>query len=379
MNKLVRHLQENYHQQEMLILGFGREGKSTLEMLQQVFPDKKITVMDKQLSKKDEEKIGAPIAEYFKDLARFDVIFKTPGIPISEPPLQEFLQSGKKITSQFNEFIEIYHNQIIGVTGTKGKSTTSSLIHHFLKEAEIPTILLGNIGTPVFTAAAKVTAEMKIVVEMSSYYLEIVEHSPHIAVLLNIFPEHLNYHGSLEKYVGAKANITRFQTEMDYCIYNAEFVELRQVAEQTKAYLIAYEPTKEQAVLEPFAEAMQHLPEVVQKQNVLPAVLVARIFKVKDKTISTALQSFQPLPHRLQHVGTYRGITFIDDTLATIPEATINAIDSVPRVDVIILGGFDRGLDYTKVVEKVIQKKIPTILFFRPSGEKMYDILLKKK
>ncbi len=378
MNKLVRHLQEKYRNHNILILGFGREGKSTLDVLRQAFPDQNITVMDKQLSAKDEATVTAPVKEYLKKLDQFDIIFKTPGISIGEPELQDFLKTGKKITSQLNEFLELYRDQVIGVTGTKGKSTTSALIHHFLQQAEIPTLLLGNIGIPVFTAAAKVTADMKIVIEMSSYYLETVAYSPHIAVALNIFPEHLNYHGSLEQYVAAKANITLFQTEMDYFLFNAEVPDLQDVSQKTKAYLISYEPSKEQQVLEPFAEAMQHLPDVVQRHNVLPAVLVARIFKVKDKTLVEALRSFQPLPHRLQNVGTYKGITFIDDTLATIPEATVNAIDSIPRIDVIILGGFDRGLDYTKVVEKVIEKRIPTILFFRPSGEKMYDLLLKK-
>jgi UDP-N-acetylmuramoylalanine--D-glutamate ligase len=378
MNKLARHLQEKYSHQKIVVLGFGREGKSTLELLQEAFPDDVITIMDKQAFSDETLPRNVVLADYLKNLEQYDVIFKTPGIPIIEAALQDFVQLGKKITSQLSEFLEVYRDQVIGVTGTKGKSTTSALIYHFLKKAEIPTLLIGNIGTPVFSVATKITPEMKLVVEMSSYYLETVECSPHIAVMLNIFPEHLNYHGSLEHYVAAKAHITAHQTEMDYFLFNAEDEHLQDIAKKTKAYIVSYEPSKEQPILEPFAEAMGHLPTIVQEQNVLPAFLVARICKIKDSSIAEALRTFETLPHRLQRVGTYKGITFIDDTLATIPEATVSAIHAFLPIDVIILGGFDRGLDYTKVVDAVIKKKIPTVLFFRPSGEKMYDILLAR-
>lgn len=378
MSALTDSLHQLYAGKKILILGWGREGQSTYQLLRRVFPEQDISVADQntpQLSSLSDPHLHVE-QQYLANVNEYDVMFKAPGVPVRLPELHAFHKSGKTITSQLNEFLRVYRQQVIGVTGTKGKSTTSALIHHLLHQAGLPTVLLGNIGTPVFTAVDQVTPDMKLVIEMSSYHLETIQFSPHIAVFVSMFAEHLNYHGSLEKYLAAKANITHFQTDQDLFIFNHQHPEIVDISRHTEAQLQPYSSQTLTQLLEKYHiedETLQHLSPVVQRFNIAPALLVAEHFKAVPRDINQVLKMFQPLPHRLQKIGEHRGITFVDDTLATIPEATCKAIEAYPNTSVIILGGFDRGLDYTKVVTKVLEEKIPTVLFFKPSGEKMHQ------
>jgi UDP-N-acetylmuramoylalanine--D-glutamate ligase len=381
-SRLETSLAEKFANKKILVLGFAREGQSTYKLLRRIFPELQIDVSDQQevdRSLLDQKTI---VEKYLENLSAYDVIFKTPGISIQEPTLQSFLQQGKSITSQMNEFLAVYREQTIGVTGTKGKSTTSSLIYHILQTAKVPSVLGGNIGTPVFDMVSEITPEMQIVLELSSYQLETVTVSPHIAVLLNIFPEHLNYHRTLDQYLDAKANITLFQTAHDIFVYNETFPVLAALARQTKAQTKAFSPAMTNQY---FSDGMfggdylfENLSPVIRKNNVVPAAVVTEICCVKREDVIAALHSFETLPHRLEKVGTFKGVTFIDDTLATIPEATIEALNALPKVDILLLGGFDRGIDYAKIVEQVMLKKVPVVIFFKPSGERMYELMKLK-
>jgi UDP-N-acetylmuramoylalanine--D-glutamate ligase len=378
MTTLFQNLATKYKDKEILILGFGREGKSTAALLRQIFPEKEIFVSDE---KKVDDQLLADLhltndSSYLTKLTEYDVVFKTPGISTENPAIQNYIQSGKILTSQLNEFLELYKQQTIGVTGTKGKSTTASLIDHILRTGNIPSILAGNIGIPVFDIAEKITPETKVVIEMSSYQLETVTNSPHIAIFLNLFSEHLNYHQSIENYLEAKSHITSFQTAADIFIYNADFPEAVSLAKKTKAQTRPFSSViPSDVTIDPL---FVHLSPIVLKNNLPPAMIAAEICCVDTKVVEDALLTFSPLPHRLEQVGSYKGFTFIDDTLATIPEATCAAIDAVSPIKVIILGGYDRGIEYTKVVEKVMEKKIPFVIFFKPSGEKMYQVMKLK-
>jgi len=374
MTALHLALQKKYCEHRILILGFAREGESTYRFLRECFPLQDIAVAD----------MNPPDLSPFQDshlffdseceshLDRYDVIFKTPAIARSKPFLQEFEISGKVLTTQLNEFLHVYRKQVVGITGTKGKSTTSSLIAHILRENKKNVLLLGNIGIPVFDGAEKISSETEIIVEMSSYQLDSVTVSPHIAVLLNIFPEHLNYHGTFGHYVAAKSHITLFQTSDDYFFFNEDFIELNNIAEKTKAKKIAFSISTGEE------KYPTHLPQIVQKNNVPPAILVAKQLGISEAESLKAIEKFQTLPHRLQKLGVYNGITFIDDTLATIPEATIAALNALPHVDVLMLGGFDRGISYESIVDTIIEKEIPTVLFFSDSGKKMLRDLQKR-
>src|SRR5579859_801534 len=373
LDLFLEHLNRNYNNHKILILGFGREGQSTLYMLRQAFPTLDIFVSDQnplQLGKVNDRHLLSHI-KYLEDLEQYDVIFKTPGISLWENGLQKYVQGGGRITSQLNEFLDVFHHQTIGITGTKGKSTTSALVYHLLKTANLPTLFTGNIGIPVFESIQEIQPKTQVVVEMSSYQLELITQSPHIAVLLDIFPEHLNHHRSFENYLAAKARITQFQNKDDVLIYNKDFPELQWLASRSQANKVPFSLGELPAELKP--DTYPNLNQVIRTKILLPAFLIGQTLGLSTDQMQKAFETFAALPHRLENIGTYNDVTFIDDTLATIPEAASVAIDALPRVDVIILGGFDRGLQYEPIAKKVIEKRIPTILLFRPSGEKIAE------
>ncbi|MCH8986850.1 hypothetical protein IIA94_01635 [Patescibacteria group bacterium] len=185
--------------------------------------------------------------------------------------------------------------------------------------------------------------------ELSSFQLEHVKLSPHVAVFLNMYPEHLNHHGSFSAYKNAKEHITRFQGKDDIFIYNADDAEVRKIARKTKAKKIAFHTDKTKAV-----------------------VIVGKYFHVPKNQITKAIKNFKPLPHRLEKVGKYRGITFYNDSLATIPEAAILAMDILGKnVHTMILGGYDRGLQFEKLIQRLDKSKVEHLILFPTTGKKI--------
>lgn len=384
MSILSEQLRQKYDGHSILILGWGREGQATYQLLSSACPGAQLFVSDQNQEAltawQTEHGSTLHVMPYLQSLSQLSVIFKSPGIPHHEPGLREYVAAGGKITSQLNEFLQAYRSQTIGVTGTKGKSTTSSLIATLYAAAGRHTLLAGNIGTPVFEIVDNITPDTQLVVEMSSYQLDSVKVSPHIAVMLNFFSEHLNYHQSIGNYLNAKAKITQYQTAEDVLIFNQDAPELVEISQQTQAQLLPFSYTQQLHYSEFIRQTISQLetielPATIKKWNILPALLAAQSLNLSVDQTLTALKSFKPLPHRLENVGGYGGITWIDDTLATIPEATLAALDALPRVDVLMLGGYDRGISYQKVVEGVMAKKIPAVVFFKPSGQVMYELI----
>lgn len=383
MQQLIEHLRQQYRGRRILILGWGREGQSTYRLLsglggewQLFISDQSAAAISEWQSQPTEAVTALP---YLTQLDQVDVIFKTPGIPAHLPELRRFVQRGGRLTSQLNEFLQVYHSQVIGVTGTKGKSTTSTLIAHLLQNAGREVAFGGNIGIPVFELLPQLQPTTAIVIEMSSYQLEVVTASPHIAVFLNLYPEHLNYHQTMEKYLFAKAQITLHQKATDLLIYNQDLPETRQVAALTAAQKLPFSylnqdqyPQTVQAVLAQLDQV--GLPPTVKNWNVLPALLVGDQLGLTAAQLRQGLDSFKTLPHRLETISRDGEVEWIDDTLATIPEATIAALAAVPNVSVLLLGGFDRGISYQKVVAAAAAARIPAVAFFPPSGQRMYDL-----
>src|SRR3989344_5376984 len=231
---------------KVLILGFGREGQSTYRFLRKLFPHKRLAIADKkklkELDVKASEIIGSDNNldiylgnDYLNKLDLHEIVIKSPGIPYKFDGIRKAKDKGVGFTSQTKIFFELCKGKIIGVTGTKGKSTTTSLIYHILKTAKIPSVLLGNIGKPPLDYLEEDNEKTFFVFEMSSHQLTDIEKSPDIAVFLNVFPEHLDYYLNYEEYIKAKGNITRFQESSDILIYNADFPEIAEIANQSKA------------------------------------------------------------------------------------------------------------------------------------------------
>ncbi len=339
---------------KILILGFGMEGRATFKFLKQYFPNQSISIADK--------KDGA---DYLDKQKHFDLIIKSPGIP------KKLLT--RPYTTATNIFFANVKGTTIGVTGSKGKSTTSSLIYAMLKQGGKKAHLVGNIGNPMLSALLRSNEEDDVwVCELSSFQLDDIKYSPHVSVIINLFKGHTDYHGTIEEYFAAKKNIVAKAKSSDYFIYNPDFKELRQLAKTTKAKAIPFTAKLS------FDEKIIPLLGKHNRDNVRAAVTAVNIFAIPQQKIITAVKNFQPLPHRLELVGTFKGITFYDDAIATIPEATVKAIETLKNIGTILLGGQDRDYDYSELVNTIIKNQIPNIVLFPDSGEKILKVLKKK-
>ena len=314
---------KDLEEKSILILGFGREGKSVLNFLEKHFPDKKIGVADQN----DGE-------NYLDKINGYQVIIKSPGIPYL-PEIKKAKADRKIITSATQIFFDNCKGKIIGVTGTKGKSTTAALIYEVLKKGGLDVYLLGNIGKPALEFLDQINENSIVVYELSSFQLEDLTISPHIAIITNIYPEHLDWHGSFENYKKAKENISKFQTKKDILISN--------------------------------------------KSGAEAARIVGKIFKISDEKINQAIKNFKPLPHRLEFVAQVKGIKFYNDSLATNPHATIFGLKTLgDDVETLIAGGFDRGVDYSILGPAIASSKVKNLILFPTTGEKIGQLVSDK-
>ena len=323
-----------FKNKRILILGFGKEGKDAFLFFRKMFPDKVLGIADRKQIKVKAKRIKKHFGKnYLKSLKRYDIVIKSPGIPFKILPKSEI----KKVVTQTDIFFDNCKGKIVGVTGTKGKSTTASLIFQILKKAGLKVHLTGNIGKPILNLLPLTTNKDIYVYELSSHQLYNLKKSPQVAVFLNIYPEHLDYYRNFKEYALAKANIARYQKKEDFLIFNSQDKIIKAIAKKSKAKKI---PIKGK----------------YYELNKAAAKATTKVFKIKEKIIEKAIKEFKPLPHRLELVGTYKGITFYNDALATIPEATIAAMDTLgKRVETIMLGGFDRKINFKKLAEKVLK------------------------
>ncbi len=352
----------------ILILGFGKEGRSTFSFLSKHFPECKVGIADQNPQIADE---GIDVSlhlgkNYLQAINDYDLIIKSPGIM-----LQSISKSSKeKITSQTDLFLREFGRQTIGVTGTKGKSTTSSLIYHLLKNTGKPAVLMGNIGLPAFGFIEKINADDLIVYELSAHQLEFVHSSPHIAVLLNLFPEHLDYFGTFEKYKQAKLNIFRYQQPGDSAFCGEGIPALARICETASDMGKAFSGEIKPEVL------LQRtgLKGVHNLRNIFLSFCVLQRLGIPLGRLPQALSGFQTLPHRLEYVGHFGGNDFYNDSISTVPQSTMAAVKSIEKIGILILGGFDRGLDYTELVDFLMETEIKNIFFLGKAGERMLKL-----
>jgi len=385
----------------ILLLGFGQEGIETYRFLRHVFPSKHFGIADRsveairQVAKElQTDNVSFYLGDdYDKTVIDYEVIIKTPGIPLISPALQTAISSGKTITSHTALFLENCPGVVIGITGTKGKSTTTSLIYSILQKAGLDTHLVGNIGNPPLGLLNESGDKTHFVYEMSSFQLENVTGSPHVAVLLNIVPEHLDTYPSFDEYVNAKANITKYQTSNDYLVYNSDYEIPRTIAARTRAQLYPFSTSsvvhcgsflqnnkilfatgsKEEVIL-----TTEEVPLLgaFNLNNVLAAITVAGILGVYRDKIATGVRSFKALEHRFEFVGQYKGIKFYNASIATVPEATIEHINVLAsELDTILLGGHDRGLNFTALARRILQSSIKTLILFPQTGERIWNAI----
>lgn len=395
----------DFGDKSVLILGLGVEGLSTYRLLRELFPRRRLGVADQrvfdELSGEGRELLTSDPdvrlhlgADYLSALTQYDVIAKSPGISPALPPIQDALRQGKILTSNTDIFFSNCPSRIVGVTGTKGKGTTSKLIHAMLKAAGYDAYLVGNIGTSPLSLLKQAKKESVFVYELSAQQLEGLTQSPHIAVCLNIVPDHLDHFGTFENYLSAKQNITLHQGADDYLVYNASFPAPREVAAKSKGRRVPYSVDAEadsrcfvgdEAII--FSDGARRrervvsvsdvavtLPGAFNLHNVLPAIAVAKLLRVETRHIVEAIKHFEPLKNRFENVGTYRDITFYNASIATVPEVTIEHLKALgDDVQTMLLGGFDRGIDFSRLGECVVRSNVSNLILFPATGGRIWQ------
>jgi UDP-N-acetylmuramoylalanine--D-glutamate ligase len=343
---------------KIAILGYGVEGKSAYKYWLALGAD--ITICNQD--DKPEFPAGARVVtgpDYLKHLNDFDLVVRSPGVKPWE------VKTKAKVTSVTGEFLAHCPARVIGVTGTKGKGTTATLITRILGEAGWRTHLGGNIGVPPLDFLSKVRASHLVVLELSSFQLIDLELSPHIAVCLTIAGEHLDWHRGMNEYVAAKGNIFWHQEPDDVAVYNAHNEYATQIAKLSVGKKIPYlEPPG--AVVKDGKLVMDDLEICTidevgligphNLENVCAAVTTTwELVNRNPDPIRRAVKAFTGLPHRLEPIRELRRVKFVNDSFSANPIAAMAAIKSFPEPKILILGGMDRGLDFGPLVRAVAE------------------------
>src|SRR3989338_4171009 len=367
---------EELNGKTVCVLGYGREGSAMVAALETYAPKAEITIADKnEATKPANDKHWLQIGSgWLHNLEKFDVIIKSPGIPPSAFTPDASIKD--RVTNSTQIFLDTIADRkaiCIGVTGSKGKSTTSSLITAILTSAGMKPLLLGNIGEPAIAHLKEIEEGRHIVLEMSSYQLADLTVSPLIAVITSLFPEHLDYHGDFETYKEAKKNISRFQEKGAAIFYNKLSPGLKEMAKLSKGKKVGF--SWEDA---PLRIEETKLLGMHNLSNMAAAFKVGMYLKIPKQMMLNVFREFKGLPHRLEFIGTHGGIECVDDAISTTPESTIAALEALgDRVTTIIVGGQDRGNDFSELGRKLIISKVDHVILFPESGERIRQAIME--
>lgn len=344
---------------DVIFTGSGRDMTATASFLKQHGQPRSLQHIDVDLNNPASayEQFGKPDLEQ-------TIIFKTAGV------------AGDKIgapyrtsTELFFELIKPMGNVTVGITGTKGKTTTSTMITKMLEAAGKDVILCGNIGLTMISYLDQAKPETIFVIELSSYQLSEMHVSPHIACITNLYHDHVDYHGSLDAYWEAKHHIVQFMQPGDIFVYNPEFKLCAEWAAASRATTIAID------VNEQWDMSTTKLIGDHNRLNAIMAKTVAMQAGASEVDCLRGLKNFEPVKHRLQRVRTIHNVTYIDDAIASQPEAVIAGIDAVTKqvapIGVILLGGKDRDYDYTPMMQAIATARIPALVMFPETVAKM--------
>ena len=368
------------------ILGYGVEGESIYTYYRAKYPTATFTVYDNKPEPKNPLPEGVTFVggvDDFKDITA-DLAVKTPSIP----PWS--VEVSGEVTTMTREFLKVCPAPVIGVTGTKGKGTTSSMITSILDAAGKKTWLVGNIGIGAFDVLDQISADDIVIYELSSFQLWDSDVSPHVAVILGIEPEHLDVHKDFDDYLAAKANIGKYQKEGDCIIYNATNEWSKQIADESLAQKFPYLDSTGVHVVEDIfyikeqklcSASILQVPGNHNVENACAAIAATWQWVQDPELIQKGLASFTGLPYRIQLIRELDGIHYFNDSYSTSPAATdvaLNALDQQPII--LIAGGYDRGYAYEEMAKVIMSHAtIKKVLLIGQTAPKIAEHLAAEK
>lgn len=358
------------------VFGYGIEGRSAVSWLGRLGCRHVRVISSERPADLDDGIVWIAQSDLEAALSGVDIVIKSPGIKPSHPVILAANASGIPTTSATALFVERARAAglaVIGVTGSKGKSTTATLIAKTLEAASIPTVLVGNIGRSALDVVEDVVSNRPvIVVELSSYQTHDLTVGPSVAVITRLFPEHLDWHGGIEPYYAAKLKIAATQREDDVTIWNGADPELARRAPFGPARHVPYG-------LGPagFSDARMLLRGPHNRLNARAALCAAGIFGALPSHLEGVLASFPGLPHRLEDLGVFGGVRWINDSIATAPEAAVAALDAFGgEVATFIGGGTDRGFDFAPLARALLSRSLPNVILLPPGGPSILAALV---
>jgi len=381
----------------VLVVGLGKSGIAAALFLRKqrarvtVSDARSATVVAKQITELLDAGVMVESGGHgLLTFRRQDLIVISPGVPLDTPEVVQAISYGVPVIGELELASRYLKGRVVAITGSNGKTTTTTLIGRIFEDAGVPTLVGGNIGTPVIELAPQSTDESVDVLEVSSFQLETIkEFHPSIALVLNITPDHLDRHGSFENYAAMKARITENQQAGDFLVLNAEDKPTQMVAAKTKAqiywfsarrqikqgtfvhgesiFFLAKEGGKPEPIM-PVAEIT--LRGAHNVENVLAAICAARLAGVEAEKIRAAVASFKAVEHRLEFVRCLQGVDYFNDSKATNVDAAIKAIEAFPAGIHLILGGKDKDSDYT-VLSPLLRERVKAVYTIGSAAEKI--------
>lgn len=393
INKKLEEFNKFLDSKKVAIIGMGVSNLPLLDY----FYDKnaKVTVFDKNtpsdeiMEKINKYRYEVEIGEYnLSRLNGFDIVFRSPSVLPTREELVTAANKGAIITSEIEMVLKLAPCKIIGVTGTEGKTTTTSIIYEILKSSGKNCFLGGNIGKPIFTEIKNMKPEDIVVLELSSFQLMGMEVSPDISVVTNMYPDHLNIHSSYEEYQQAKKNIFLHQNENGVVILNYDNEITRKFADEVKSNLVyfsslqklknGYVYDRKDETIKRYANGKSE--NILKKQEIklrgihnyenICAALAATASIVDEKSQIKAIKEFNGVEHRLEFVRELNGVKYYNDSIGTSPASTIAGLNAFDENIILLAGGSDKGLDYTEIGE-TIAKKVRVLLLTGPTAEKI--------
>jgi UDP-N-acetylmuramoylalanine--D-glutamate ligase len=365
---------------KIAILGFGKEGQSAYRYFDK--PENEIFIHDNNLDVELPEDVESVLGEdafINLDSYKYDLLVRSPGLRLSEETIST------QITTPTNEFFKACKAEIIGVTGTKGKGTTCTLISEILIETGRKVHLLGNIGAPALDELDSIDKDDLVVYEMSSFQLFDIQKSPHVAVCLMVTEDHLDWHKDLNEYHEAKRNIFSHQNSSDVAVYFAGNEVSKDLASSSKASTkYSYGQSGDVYVKDDKIFAFNKLiadTEIIKLpgrhnlENICAAIAAVWVYTQDDKAIQKVLSTFIGLPYHIEHISSKDGIDYYNDSFSTNPSAAIAAVESFDRPQVLFLGGFDKNVNFNILAEVIKKHKMRQIITFAQTGARIKDVL----